>query len=155
MIDGCGMLHWAFIDDAGSLVLGPCSESAVERAEAPGGELRSELRLRGSGFHRVTYGAEGASLGHGIAPMSDSVRANRGAFWQAVRRTESLPRRRAATWAEVMSLLGHWSWIRCSAKPSIAIGGRVYSLVHDMEGLEGLREIPCAAFCELRAALLF
>lgn len=81
MVDGCEVLHGEFMDDMVAFVLGPCADSAVERAGALGGELRGGLRPRGFGFQKDTYSPEKVSLGHEVAPMSYSGRANRRAFW--------------------------------------------------------------------------
>lgn len=91
---------------------------------------------RGFGFHKDTYGPEGVSLGHEIAPMSYRVCANRRVFCQAVGRAGPLLRRGIATWGEATSLFGLRSWMMCSADG--------YGFVHDTEESSGVLEIPAS-----------
>lgn len=130
------MLHLDLIDDAGALVLGPCADSAVERAVSIGGELRdSHLRCQRS-----------------VVGSRDCADVVRRAREQAGPLAGGGADEGAASTTHRHVNPGHLP-PRALELDYVYSKALLYSFVPDTEGSEGLLVVPISTLCEFQAAL--
>jgi hypothetical protein len=143
------LVHWAFIDDVGAILLGPELDSECGAARAVGEQLKAELAARGFGYHKDEYASTACSLGHEIQPQGFGVRASRSKLWEAAGATEFLLRTNTYSCEALSSIVGLWTWLQMVTRSALSVWCRIYAFMRTHEGSseepdEILRELQCA-----------